>query len=327
MKNILLLLFCFQCYFCIGQIRDKEIMVKTPLSTRSLPTLAAPTVSVEVMQSYKWWKNANPNNTNYFATFTNVNPANNDTGVISYSKRTALSLVGWINQNVNFGILFSNDSMVHLEPLIYLQQLLLRYDVNDAGISHLRNLKNLKHLELAVTSGVGYNITDKSMDVISQLTNLEILRLYGCTNVTDQGLNKLASLSNLTELVLTGWGGISDRGLSVLPSFTKLKILRLSRTAITDAGLLSLGLLNNLVNIDLEFDAITNKGLENLFRVKNLTNLNLSNTQITDDGAEMMIKLILQKPSLKILNIYGGKMSSATKQKMSASCPGVTFYY
>lgn len=193
-------------------------------------------VSPQVIHAYNWWIYINPTNVNYFGTFINVNPINADTGVLNFPKKTAISLVGWINPNVNLGIAISDDSLIHLEPLMYLEQLLINSRIGDRGIMHLRMLNNLRHFEVAVSGSPANNISDKSMEILGALERMEILRLYFCNNVTDYGLEKLTGLSNLQELGLNGCG-ITDRGLKFLSAFPKLQTLSLAATGITDEGI------------------------------------------------------------------------------------------
>jgi len=228
-------------------------------------------ISIEVIKAYNWWQYVNPSNINYFQTFTGINPVNYDTGVVNFSKRTAISLVGWIKPNVNLSTAISDDSLVHLEPLIYLEQLLVRANISDAGILHLKGLRNLRHFEVTLSGAANNNITDGSMAVIGSLKNMEILRLYFCSRITDLGIEQLYALTNLKELTLNGCG-ITDRSMSFLSKFPKLETLSLAATAITDRGvetiiklLPSLPALNKII---VSNSRITKKGKENLIAAK-----------------------------------------------------------
>jgi hypothetical protein len=224
-------------------------------------------ISNEVIQSYNWWQYINPTGVNYFATFTNVNPINYGTGVVNYSQRTAISLVGWLNSNIDRSIAISDDSLVHLEPLVYLEQLLVSANIGDAGIRHLKPLRSLRHFEIAVAGVPAYNITDQSMAMIGALKNMEILRLYFCSRVTDLGIEQLVGLTNLRELTLNGCG-ITNRSLDLLSKFSKLETLGLAATSITDEGvetiislLPSLPALNKII---INNSQVSKKGRENL---------------------------------------------------------------
>jgi len=226
MKKIL---FIFLCTILTTQL-TAQLLKKE----RRLPVIS-PGISAAIIQSYNWWRYINPTNVNLLSSFTNINPANYDTGIVNYSKRTAMSLVGWFNPNISLSDATANDSLIHLEPLVYLEQLLVGSNIGDAGIVHIRVLKNLKHFEITVSGTPVSNVTDKGMSILGNLTKLEVLRLYFCSNVSDLGLEYLSTLTDLKELTLNGCG-ITDKGLSTLSAFTKLQTLGLAATHITDNG-------------------------------------------------------------------------------------------
>lgn len=205
-------------------------------NTGSSSSTSAPAVSMSVQQAYNWWKYINPTGVNYVGSFSNVGSVNFDTGVVAFSKRTALSLVGWINHNVNFQTAESDDSLVHLEPLVYMEQLEVPWQTGDAGLQHIRNMKSLKLFAYAISGTPCPNVTDNGMATLATLTNLQTLSLNYCTKVTDQGLKSLCSLPNLQSLILT-FAAITDNGMSSLKSLTKLQTLSFAKCAgLTDNG-------------------------------------------------------------------------------------------
>jgi len=70
--------------------------------------------------------------------------------------------------------------------------------VDDGGIDFLSEQKQLTLLNLDNVSG----ITDKSLEIIRQISNLELLHLGG-TSITAEGLPKLYDLKNLKTLFVT----------------------------------------------------------------------------------------------------------------------------
>ncbi|MEE2707567.1 MAG: hypothetical protein VX988_10980 [Planctomycetota bacterium] len=102
-------------------------------------------------------------------------------------------------------------------------------EVTDAGLMHLRGLKNLKELKLFRTK-----VTDAGLVHLKGLTGLEELNLTN-TEITDAGLVHLKELSSLGILYLYGTK-VTDAGLVHLTGLTKLKWLRLESTKVTDAG-------------------------------------------------------------------------------------------
>jgi hypothetical protein len=237
-KNVFLLSFflCLQI-ICVAQINPSPITTK-PIPDRTLPKKEF-IENTPIRQSYNWWRRVNPANTTYFLSLNIVNLHNNDTSFASYTSKTIVSLIGF--DNLTNAVSLSGDSLAYLKPLVNLQKLLLRSDINDAGIMQLSGLRNLTHLECAYTHSPASrneyrNIQNSSMDIVGNLHNLEILRLHSCRYVTDDGLRRLSGLTKLRELDLTQWG-ISDNGLKSVGPMTKLEILNLTSTAITDAGI------------------------------------------------------------------------------------------
>ena len=256
-------LFCFISYTLLAMHISAQVMTKPPKVNH--------VISNEVTLSYNWWQYINPGNVNYFPTFTNVNPINYTSGVFNYSQRTAMSLVGWVNAGINRSTAISDDSLVHLEPLVYLEQLMVGNNIGDAGILHLKRMRNLRHFEIAVAGVPAYNITNASMAMIGGLKNMEILRLYFCSRITDIGIEYLAGLTNLKELTLNGCS-ITNRSLNLLSKFSKLETLGLAATSITDEGvetiitlLPSLPALNKII---ISNSQITKKGRENLIAAR-----------------------------------------------------------
>ena len=83
-------------------------------------------------------------------------------------------------------------------------------EVDDAGIESLASLKALTHLNLDNVSG----ITDRSLDRISEMGELELLHLGG-TSVTAAGLPRLYSLKNMKSLFVTRLG-LTDQEVASL---------------------------------------------------------------------------------------------------------------
>ncbi|MFK7844776.1 MAG: c-type cytochrome domain-containing protein [Rhodothermales bacterium] len=93
---------------------------------------------------------------------------------------------------------FSDDDLQLLAPVS--EQIawlnLGRSSVTDAGMTHLKSLKNLSKLHLEKTA-----VTDDGLAHLSNLERLEYLNLYG-TAVSDNGLEHLKTLTNLSALYL-----------------------------------------------------------------------------------------------------------------------------
>ncbi len=93
---------------------------------------------------------------------------------------------------------FSDADLALLEPLA--EQMawlnLGRSAITDAGMVHIKTLKNLSKLHLEKTA-----VTDDGLAHLSELERLTYLNLYG-TQVSDNGLEHLKSLPNLSALYL-----------------------------------------------------------------------------------------------------------------------------
>jgi hypothetical protein len=249
MKNKILPLSLALCLYtsCVAQVNPSPITTK-PIPNKNLPKKEF-IENTALLQSYNWWRRVNPANTIYFLSLNIVNLHNNDTSFASYAGKTIVSLVGF--DNLTNAASLSGDSLAYLKPLVNLQKLLLRSDINDAGILQLSGLRNLTHLECVYTHSPASrneyrNIQNSSMDIVGSLHKLEILRLHSCRYVTDDGLRRLSGLTNLIELDLTQWG-ITDNGLKSIGPMSKLETLNLTSTAITDAGIeILLSLLPNM---------------------------------------------------------------------------------
>jgi hypothetical protein len=72
-------------------------------------------------------------------------------------------------------------------------------NISDAGLVHLKLLKQLKGLNISSCS-----ITSTGMPALTALSNLEHLNLSYCNRITDQGLGVLKSLRRLKYLDVQG---------------------------------------------------------------------------------------------------------------------------
>ena len=164
---------------------------------------------------------------------------------------------------------------------VELENLLQRMKVTDTDLVHLRELTNLKDLNLFGCQ----NITGAVLAYLKGLPKLESLNLFS-TNVTDAGLVHLKGLTNLQDLTLIGTK-ITDSGLVHLAGMN-LKTLSISSEAKTDIALKHyLAAVEPKSKLDLSQKSgwkITDEGLVHLKGLTNLQWLSLTDTQITDAG-------------------------------------------
>ncbi len=146
-------------------------------------------------------------------------------------------------------------------------------------------------------------ITDTGVDSLRDLKNLKALNLSRA-QVSNTGLNRLQSLRNLRSLDLAWCNLINDEGLAHLHPLSHLTHLDLSWCShITDEGLAHLRVLTSLTSLNLEgCKQVSNKGLRYLTRLTNLASLNLSQcSQVTNAGLRHIDSL----PRLTSLYLYG----------------------
>ena len=125
--------------------------------------------------------------------------------------------------------------------------------VTDAGLVHLKDLRQLRMLVLDST-----NVTDAGLANLEGLTTLHWLALNK-TQVTNAGLVHLKGLIHLEELQLAHTP-VTDAGLVHLESLTMLHGLGLEHTQVTDAGLVHLKGLTKLRSLNLAGTKVTYAG-------------------------------------------------------------------
>ncbi|WP_010584786.1 leucine-rich repeat domain-containing protein [Schlesneria paludicola] len=99
------------------------------------------------------------------------------------------------------------DDLPQLRRL-YLHELT---SVGDAGLKHLAGLKSLELLDIWTVP----QMTDETVDVISQLPNLKDLSIR-VTGVTDSAIDKLLTMKSLQSLTFKENGSITAEGLKKL---------------------------------------------------------------------------------------------------------------
>ncbi|HUY90133.1 MAG TPA: carboxypeptidase regulatory-like domain-containing protein [Pirellulales bacterium] len=136
-----------------------------------------------------------------------------------------------------------DDMLREIAELPKLESLTFGGAFTDEGLSHLQDCTHLKQLLLAAKDGA--RLTDRGVESLSGLTNLEHLELVQLDdgsspwNITDAGLRSLAALPNLESLSLRS-KRITDAGLAHLRGLKKLKQLDLGGSAISEAAVAEL---------------------------------------------------------------------------------------
>ncbi|MGA2796511.1 MAG: hypothetical protein ABSE63_02920 [Thermoguttaceae bacterium] len=214
----------------------------------------------------------------------------------------------------------AKDGLKHLQKVDKLESLILQGYRDDANLRVLKELPSLSSLELR---GYDLTLTDKCLDFVKPLKNLDHLALWR-GNWTNDGIKELTHLGTLRDLTIYSsnniddglvilertphlqklsleWTPITNAGLEHIKNLSNLEILYLFNTNIDDAGLESLKYLHSLNALDLSDTNITGPGLKTLSQIETLKFLALDGTKITDDGL-LSLSTMRQLEQLNISN-------------------------
>jgi Leucine-rich repeat (LRR) protein len=189
--------------------------------------------------------------------------------------------------------------------------------ITDAGLAHLRNLKDLEVLEL----NDALRITDAGLANLAGLAELRELSLVFNRNITDAGLKHLGKLKKLRRLQLYG-ALITDTGLGYIKDSLDMENLQLGLAPITNAGMVYIGRLPKLKTLDLQGAMITDAGLIHLRPLGKLEWLCLNKTRITDVGLANLSGLV----SLKNLYIGETQVTEAGKKALKKNLPHLEIF-
>jgi Leucine-rich repeat (LRR) protein len=142
--------------------------------------------------------------------------------------------------------------------------------------------------------------TDADLDEIATVKTLRRLDL-SLTYVSDRGIERLKALDQLEDLNLYAAEFITDAALAFLRGHHQLKSLNLRGTDVTDTSLAYVAELTSLRSLDISFTQITDVGLEHLASLSQLEELSLGGNKISGVGLHVL-KLL---PKLKKLSFYG----------------------
>ncbi|MCA9092570.1 MAG: hypothetical protein KDA68_03720 [Planctomycetaceae bacterium] len=148
----------------------------------------------------------------------------------------------------------------------------------------------------------GQAVTDKSMEFVAKLENLEYLELAD-NRITDAGMRKIQGIQTLTTLDLTGTQ-VTDKIAEVVNQFHNLKSLVLSRTSVTNACLQQLNGSQKLESLRLCETGIDDDGIAHLAKFPNLTELSLRELNLTDRSLTSLSQL----HELRVLELSGTKV-------------------
>lgn len=180
-----------------------------------------------------------------------------------------------------FATSIGNPGQVHLSNLTKLKRLKLSGNGTENGLRHIAGLTGLERLSIGF--GAGYPVSTEGLEYLSDMKDLQLLRLDGC-EISDDGLRIVAGFSPLTSLSLRK-GRMTDAGLVHLAGLAQLHELNLwDCTQVGDDGIAHLRSLENLSHLNLRGTQLTGRGLEHLQSLRNLWTLTLFGTRVADAG-------------------------------------------
>jgi internalin A len=141
---------------------------------------------------------------------------------------------------------------------------------------------------------------DNDLERIIGIKGLKRLDL-SFTYVSDRGIERLPQLPQLEELTLDTAEFITDAALSYLRANKRLRKLNLRGTDITDISLPHIAELTGLKSLDLSYTQIGDVGIESLPSLAELEELNLGGTRIS--GLNLSVLKLL--PKLRKLSFNG----------------------
>jgi hypothetical protein len=157
-------------------------------------------------------------------------------------------------------------------------------DINDNGMSHLSALKHLENFQLTFA----YGCTDKGLEYLKDLKNMKVLNLGSHT--FGEGVIHLGGMTKLEQLTLHKVRA-DDESLKFMRNLKQLKILSMTLNPVaTDKGMEHLAELRELESLYLTCSNLTDNCLEIFAPMKKLKTLTISSPQITKKGLRELCK-------------------------------------
>ena len=100
-----------------------------------------------------------------------------------------------------------DDGFRHIGRSRQIESLILMYcrDTTDVATSHIVGMPNLKKYHAGYTL-----ITDKSLELLSQIVSLEEISFEGCKSITDEGIPFLTTLPRLSQISIGGCPKVTE---------------------------------------------------------------------------------------------------------------------
>ncbi|MFT7537241.1 MAG: F-box/leucine-rich repeat protein 14 [Hyphomicrobiaceae bacterium] len=168
----------------------------------------------------------------------------------------------------------------------------------DAAIIAIPNKQGLRTLNLFQC----LVLTDRSLEALRGLTELDSLDIGSIRALTDEGMAHVATLTGLTHLGLCDNANITGSGVRQLASLTKLEELNLWHCeALTDDGLVACASMPAMRRLVLSScGKVGDAGLRHLLGLRSLRQLHLDGCHgVTVKGVEQLESLLLRELTLK----------------------------
>jgi len=85
-------------------------------------------------------------------------------------------------------------------------------DTGDAATKHIAGLSALKTYYAGATQ-----ITDRSLELLGQMSSLESMEFYECSRITNAGVARLVGMPKLREITIGGSPNVTREGMSAFP--------------------------------------------------------------------------------------------------------------
>lgn len=172
-----------------------------------------------------------------------------------------------------------------------------RTDITGEGLSSLQD-QPLTWLSLQACK----NLSDKGLEAVGRLRNLQYLDLSDCNGITAQGLWHLRALTDLRVLRLERCTLLQEETLAPLAAIPRLEELDLSETRISGVGFLHFHHNRVLRRLSLEgCKRVTSETVVHLLNLEALEVLHLGWTAMGDEALEHLKAL----PNLRELDVSG----------------------
>lgn len=172
-----------------------------------------------------------------------------------------------------------------------------RTDITGEGLSSLQD-QPLTWLSLQACK----NLSDKGLEAVGRLRNLQYLDLSDCNGITAQGLWHLRALTDLRVLRLERCTLLQEETLAPLAAIPRLEELDLSETRISGVGFLHFHHNRVLRRLSLEgCKRVTSETVVHLLNLEALEVLHLGWTAMGDEALEYLKAL----PNLRKLDVSG----------------------